>query len=104
MFVELFDDWTCFIVFKDKSPTSLDNMDALLEATYRQIVTLSDSSVATQRELSLAAQSLNCTAGLYVLLVGMAFKMGKESSQIVEQIMTSRVGDTADLVNHKTLD
>lgn len=82
---------------KDKSPTSLDNMDALLEATYRQIVTLSDNCISTQRALSIAAHSLNCTAGLYVLLVGLAFKMSKDAAQVLEQILTSKFGDTSDL-------
>lgn len=72
-------------------------MDALLEATYRQIVTLSDNCISTQRALSIAAHSLNCTAGLYVLLVGLAFKMNKDAAQVLEQILTSKFGDTADL-------
>lgn len=74
-------------------------MDALLEATYRQIVNLSDSCVSTQRELSLAAHSLNCTASLFVVLMGLAFRLNKEASQVLEQILTSKFGDTADLVN-----
>ena len=78
-------------------------MDALLEATYRQIVTLSDTCITTQRELSLAAHALNSIASLYVVLVGLAFKLGKEGALVLEQIMTSRFGDTTELVNHSTL-
>lgn len=74
-------------------------MDALLEATYRQIVSLSENCIATQRGLSIAAHSLNSTAGLFVLLVGLAFKMNKEATQVLEQIFTSKFGDTTDLVN-----
>lgn len=86
------------IKFKDKSPTSLDNMDALLEATYRQIASISDSYLLTQRELSLVTNSLNCMGSLYVLLISLAFKFTKESFEILEAAMTSHVGDTSELV------
>lgn len=87
------------IKFKDKSPTSLDNMDALLEATYRQIVSLSDTYLENQKELSLVTNALNCISSLYVLLISMAFRFSKEGLEMLEAAMTSHVGDTAELVS-----
>jgi Bardet-Biedl syndrome 9 protein len=85
------------IKFKDKGPTSLENMDALLEATYKQILNLSDSYLNTQKDLSLTANSLNCMSSLYVVLLGLAFRLNKESVQILEKTLTSQTGDTPDL-------
>ena len=85
--------------FKDKSPTSLENMDALLEATYKQILSLSESYLNTQKELSLIANSLNCMSSLYVLLIGIAFRLDKDALQILENSLTTQVSDTPDLVS-----
>ena len=85
--------------FKDKSPTSLDNMDALLEATYRQISALSDSYLNTQKDLSLTTNCLNCVRSLYVLLISLAFKFNKESVEVLEAVMNFQIGDTSDSVN-----
>lgn len=87
------------IKFKDKSPTNLENMDALLEATYKQISNLSDSYISTQKELSLTTNSLNCMSSLYVLLVSIAFKLNKESVDILDAALTTQIGDTPDLVS-----
>lgn len=89
--------------FKDKSPTSLDNMDVLLDATYRQINLVSDYYIGTNKELSLATNVLNCFSSLYVLLVSLAFKFSKEGIDILEAVMTTQVGDTTDLVKILTI-
>lgn len=89
--------------FKDKSPTSLDNMDVLLDATYRQINTVSDFYLSAQKELSLITNSLNCFSYLYVLLLSLTFNLGKEGIEILQSVMSSQVGDTADLVKTKLL-
>ena len=83
--------------FKDKSPTSLENLDVLLDATYRQISLISDYYLSTQKELSMTTNVLNCYSNLYVLLVSLAFKFSKEGMDILESVMTNQVGDTADL-------
>ena len=85
--------------FKDKSPTSLDNMDALLEATYRQISLISDKCLATKKELSYMTNSLNCISNLYALLLSFIFKFSKEGLEILESVMTNQIEDTADLVS-----
>lgn len=84
------------IKFKDKSPNSLDNMDALLDATYKQIVTLSDILINYQNELDLITNSLNCISSLYVLLISMAFKFSKEGMEMLETAMTIQSGDTSE--------
>ena len=85
--------------FKDKSPTSLDNMDALLEATHRQIVSISDNFLNTQKELSITTNSLNCIGSLYVLLTSLAFKFNKDAYDILESVLTNKISDSAELVN-----
>lgn len=87
--------------FKDKSPTSLDNMDALLEATFRQIATLSDKSIIAKKELSIASNSLNCMSRLFVLLLSLVHKFSKENCEILDSVLTTQVVDTADLVKQK---
>jgi Bardet-Biedl syndrome 9 protein len=85
--------------FKDKSPTSLDNMDALLEATHRQIVSVADSYLSTQKELTLLTNTLNCIGSLFVLLVSLVFRLDEESLHIFESVLTNRLGDKQDIVN-----
>ena len=84
------------IKFKDKSTNNLDNMDALLDATYKQIVTLSDILINYQKELDLVTNSLNCVSSLYVLLISMAFKFSKEGMEMLEAAMTIQSGDTSE--------
>jgi Bardet-Biedl syndrome 9 protein len=86
------------IKFKDKSPSSLENMDALLEATYRQILAASDQFLAVQHELSVAANSLNCVSSLYALLIGLAFRLSKQDVEILSSIMTNQMVDSVELV------
>ena len=83
--------------FKDKSPTSLDNLDSLLEATFRQVSLVSEVYLNTQRELSLVNNSLNCISSLYVMLVSLAFKFSKESIDVLESVLACPIKDTADL-------
>lgn len=84
--------------FKDKSPTVLDNMDALLEATFRQISTISEKYLATKNELSIVTNSLNSMSSLYVLLLSLVFKFSKESIEILDSVMTTQIPDTSELV------
>jgi len=83
--------------FKDKSPTSLDNMDALLEATYRQVVLLADKCLRAKQELSILTSQLNCMSSLYVLLLGLVFKFSKDGKEVMSAVMTSNIEDTAEL-------
>lgn len=84
--------------FKDKTPTSLDNMDALLEATYRQICTLADRYESNQIELSLASQALACATSLYGLLVSLSQNITKEEAELLDTVLTPQFFDTPDLV------
>lgn len=84
--------------FKDKTPTSLDNMDALLEATYRQICTLADRYETNQMELSLASQALACATSLYGLLVSLSQNITKEEAELLDAVLTPQFFDTPDLV------
>jgi Bardet-Biedl syndrome 9 protein len=86
------------IKFKDKSPASLENMDALLEATYRQILAASDQFLDAKRELSAAANSLNCVSSLYALLASLSFKLNKQDVEILRCVMTTQMPDSIELV------
>ena len=72
-------------------------MDALLEATYRQVVQLADKCVGAKQELSVLTSRLNCMSSLYVLLLGLAFKFSEEGREVMAAVMTSHVEDTAEL-------
>ena len=85
--------------FKDKTPTTLDNLDAILEATYRQITTLADRHEQNQRELNLASQSLSCATNLYILLIALSQNLTQEEIEILEFVLTPQIIDTPDLVN-----
>ena len=84
--------------FKDKTPTSLDNLDAILEATYRQITTLADRHELNQRELNLASQSLSCATSLYIMLIGLSQNLTHEEIEVLEFALTPQFSDTPDLV------
>ena len=88
---------------KDKSPSSMDSMEALLDATYRRILSISESYMNTQKELSIASHSLNNMSNLYVLLLSLAFKLNKEDREILENIMSFKLPDTADLGWEETI-
>ncbi len=85
--------------FKDKTPTSLDNLDAILEATYRQIATLADRYEANEQELYLVAQSLCCFTSLYIMLMGISQSLTREEIDILECVLIPKVIDTPDLVS-----
>jgi Bardet-Biedl syndrome 9 protein len=84
--------------FKDKSPSSLENMDALLEATYRQIMQIADNYIVQKNELNLRTNSLNCTSSLYILLVALAYRVDNDAIQLLQHFMTTEICDTIDLV------
>ena len=73
-------------------------MDVLLDATYRQINSVADCYLSTQKELSSETNILNCFSSLYVLLVSLTFKFNKEHLEILESVMITQIGDTTDLV------
>ena len=85
------------VKYKDKSPSSLENMDALLEATYLHIVAMSQVCMAGEQEVSAAASSLRALTSLMALLAGLAFDLKPDAIELLQSAMSSSLADTADL-------
>ena len=84
--------------FKDKTPSPLENLDALLEATYRQIATIADKYDINQNELLFTANSLSCATNLYVLLISLEQNLTEEEIEVLRSVMIPQIIDTPDLV------
>lgn len=83
--------------FKDKTPTPLDNLDALLEATYRQITNLADRYESNRNELELTSHSLKCATCLYVLLISLSQNLTKNEIDVLNEVMSIDFVETNDL-------
>ncbi|KAM4688353.1 protein PTHB1 [Discoglossus pictus] len=70
--------------FKDKTPTPLQNLDTLLDSTYRQVVGIADAADELQRNQLRAFTRLKSATQLIITLIGLWQKLSKEQTGILE--------------------
>uniref|UniRef100_A0A8C5M9H8 Bardet-Biedl syndrome 9 n=1 Tax=Leptobrachium leishanense TaxID=445787 RepID=A0A8C5M9H8_9ANUR len=70
--------------FKDKTPAPLQNLDTLLDGTYRQVIGLADAAEEGQQNLSRGFTRLKSATHLFVMLIGLRQKLSKDQMAILE--------------------
>lgn len=79
------------IRFKDKTPSTLNNLDILLDRTYRQIIAISSASEAIAVKRLEAANILSCATLLINKLLVLANELDQNQSEYLSQILSSEV-------------
>ncbi|KAM4029208.1 protein PTHB1 isoform 2-T3 [Anomaloglossus baeobatrachus] len=70
--------------FKDKTPAPLQNLDTLLDGTYRQVIGIADATEELQNSLFRAFIKLKTATQLIILLIGLWQKLSNEQINILE--------------------
>lgn len=84
--------------FKDRNPSSLDNLDMVLEETYVRMIELSEEVERAQKCLALSAGDLGCAARFLALLAQYRFQLPSEDHAILLAHFFSDAVDTDDQV------
>jgi Bardet-Biedl syndrome 9 protein len=80
--------------FKDRNPAPLGNMDALMDATYSDILQLADSWEEQQEALEAASAALAGATQLLLLLVRFCFQLDAEADSVLRAHLSPIVEDT----------
>ncbi|XP_053570409.1 protein PTHB1 [Bombina bombina] len=90
--------------FKDKTPTPLQNLDTLLDGTYRQIIGISDAMDEAQQNLSRAFIRLKSATHLMIILIGLWHKLSKDQMGILQATFLPLLQDGQELGWEESVD
>nr|XP_015212539.1 PREDICTED: protein PTHB1 isoform X2 [Lepisosteus oculatus] len=90
--------------FKDKTPAPLQNLDTLMEGTYRQVVALADATEENRAALCQAFTRLRSATHLIILLIGLWQNLGKDQTAILESTLLPLLQDTPQLGWEESVD
>ncbi|KAL8618805.1 hypothetical protein ACOMHN_000233 [Nucella lapillus] len=79
--------------FKDKTPTPLQNLDTILEGTFRQILALGDAVEQNQLAQAVAANNLSSATYLLNLLICLWTDMVDEEFRVLENAISPYISD-----------
>ncbi|XP_077347748.1 protein PTHB1 isoform X2 [Lithobates pipiens] len=90
--------------FKDKTPAPLQNLDTLLDGTYRQVIGIADAAEELQNSLFRAFTKLKSATQLIILLIGLWQKLSKDQIAILEATFLPLLQDGQELGWEETVD
>ncbi|XP_073486578.1 protein PTHB1 isoform X2 [Aquarana catesbeiana] len=90
--------------FKDKTPAPLQNLDTLLDGTYRQVIGIADAAEELQNSLFRAFTKLKSATQLIILLIGLWQKLSKDQITILEATFLPLLQDGQELGWEETVD
>uniref|UniRef100_A0A4W5LC09 Bardet-Biedl syndrome 9 n=1 Tax=Hucho hucho TaxID=62062 RepID=A0A4W5LC09_9TELE len=90
--------------FKDKTPAPLQNLDTLMEGTYRQVIALADAAEENRACLNQAFVSLRSATHLLILLVSLWQGLNTEQNAILEATLLPLLQDTPQLGWEESVD
>ncbi|XP_063778611.1 protein PTHB1 isoform X2 [Pseudophryne corroboree] len=90
--------------FKDKTPSPLQNLDTLLDGTYRQVMGIADAAEELQTNLFRAFTKLRSATQLVILLIGLWQKLNKDQMGILEATFLPLVEDGQELGWEESVD
>ncbi|KAL4217063.1 Protein PTHB1 [Mactra antiquata] len=90
--------------FKDKTPAPLQNLDTLLEGTYRQLIHLAETIQDNNLALEVASNSLSCATNLFNFVIKLWTNMSDEEYEVLKSSITPLVVDTLDAGWEETVD
>lgn len=90
--------------FKDKTPGPLQNLDTLMEGTYRQVIALADAAEDTRERLIQAFVRLQSATHLLILLLSLWQGLNSEQTGILEATLLPLLHDTPQLGWEESVD
>ncbi|KAJ7985514.1 hypothetical protein DPEC_G00352840 [Dallia pectoralis] len=90
--------------FKDKTPAPLQNLDTMMEGTYRQVIALADAAEENRACLDQAFVRLRSASHLLILLVSLWQGLGTEQKAILEATLLPLLQDTPQLGWEESVD
>ncbi|XP_040209116.1 protein PTHB1 isoform X1 [Rana temporaria] len=90
--------------FKDKTPAPLQNLDTLLDGTYRQVIGIAEAAEELQNSLFQAFTKLKSATQLIILLIGLWQKLSKDQITILEATFLPLLQDGQELGWEETVD
>ncbi|XP_016375732.1 protein PTHB1 [Sinocyclocheilus rhinocerous] len=90
--------------FKDKTPGPLQNLDTLMEGTYRQVIALADAAEDNRERLIQAFTRLRSATHLLILLLSLWQGLGSEQTAILEATLLPLLQDTPQLGWEESVD
>ncbi|XP_072524560.1 protein PTHB1 isoform X2 [Salminus brasiliensis] len=90
--------------FKDKTPAPLQNLDTLMEGTYRQVIALADAAEENRACLVQAFSRLRSATHLLILLVSLWQGLGTDQTTILEATLLPLLQDTPQLGWEESVD
>ncbi|XP_056376403.1 protein PTHB1 isoform X1 [Hyla sarda] len=90
--------------FKDKTPAPLQNLDTLLDGTYRQVIGIADATEELQTGLFRAFVKLKTATQLIILLIGLWQKLSKDQISILESTFLTLQQDGQELGWEESVD
>ncbi|XP_051576570.1 protein PTHB1 isoform X2 [Myxocyprinus asiaticus] len=90
--------------FKDKTPGPLQNLDTLMEGTYRQVIALADAAEDNRQCLIQAFTRLRSATHLLILLLSLWQGLSSEQTNILEATLLPLLQDTPQLGWEESVD
>ncbi|KAI1885592.1 hypothetical protein AGOR_G00205400 [Albula goreensis] len=90
--------------FKDKTPAPLQNLDTLMEGTYRQVIALADAAEENRAALCQAFARLRSATHLLIMLVTLWQGLSAEQTGILEATLLPLLQDTPQLGWEESVD
>ncbi|XP_065130363.2 protein PTHB1 isoform X1 [Paramisgurnus dabryanus] len=90
--------------FKNKTPAPLQNLDTLMEGTYRQVIALADAAEENQECLIQAFARLRSATHLLILLLSLWQGLSSEQTAILEATLLPLLQDTPQLGWEESVD
>ncbi|KAJ8290864.1 hypothetical protein GJAV_G00018490 [Gymnothorax javanicus] len=90
--------------FKDKTPAPLQNLDTLMEGTYRQVISLADAAEENRVKLCQAFARLRSATHLLILLLSLLNGLGTEQTAILQATLLPLLQDTPQLGWEESVD
>uniref|UniRef100_A0A8C2BZC2 Bardet-Biedl syndrome 9 n=1 Tax=Cyprinus carpio TaxID=7962 RepID=A0A8C2BZC2_CYPCA len=90
--------------FKDKTPGPLQNLDTLMEGTYRQVIALADAAEDNRERLIQAFTRLRSATHLLILLLSLWQGLSSEQTAILEATLLPVLQDTPQLGWEESVD
>ena len=82
---------------KDKTPTALNNLDVLLDGTYRQLLAIGNAEEQAVSKQSTAANILSCFTRLILKLLEISHSLSNDEFNILSQCLSTDVDSPGDI-------
>ena len=82
---------------KDKTPTPMNNLDVLLDGTYRQLLAIGNAEEQATFKQTTSANILSCFTKLIVKLLEISHSLSKEEANMIAQSLSADVNSNGDI-------